>query len=130
MLSSARRAGVRLFLFRLLFSPGRILLLATLAVAGYLLFSAGTNFLHGYRLAGDEAQLRHEVETLLQEKEHLLQIRDYLRSDEYIEFMSRRVFGLVKPGEQIVVVDAPTSESDQDDEEETGLKWWQRLFGQ
>jgi cell division protein FtsB len=115
-----------LFLFRLFFSPGRLLLLATLAVAGYLLVSAGTNFLHTYRLAGDEAELRQQVEALLEEKAQLQQIRDYLRSDEYIEFMSRRVFGLVKQGESMVVVDAPPESRAGDD---AGLKWWQRLFG-
>jgi cell division protein FtsB len=111
----------------LLFSPGRILLFATLAVAGYMLFSAGTNFLHTYRLAGDETRLRQEVEALLQEKEQLQQIRDYLRSDEYIEFMARRVFGLVEPGESMVVVESPPA--DAEEEEDTSLKWWQRLFG-
>jgi cell division protein FtsB len=116
-----------LFLFRLLFSPGRLLLLATLAIAGYLLVSAGSNALHTYRLAGDEAELRDEVGALLQEKEQLLQVRDYLRTDEYIEYMARRIFGLVKPGESMVVVEAPAEAREEDD---AGLKWWQRLFGQ
>jgi len=120
-----------LFLLRLLFSPGRILLLATLIVAGYLTFSAGTNTLHSFRLASDEAKLRREVEVLQQQKEQLVQIRDYLRTDEYIEFMARRVFGLVKPGENIVVVDAPPPAAPTDGTVTTdeGETWWQRLFG-
>ena len=110
-----------------LLSPGRILLLVTVLVAAYLLVSAGGNVIQSYRLASDEARLRQEVETLQRQKDQLQQIRDYLRTDDYIEFMARRVFGLVEPGESLVVVDAPdlgdvAVESD-------GLTWWQRLFG-
>src|SRR5689334_4489548 len=135
MLQLLRRAGDDLNPFRLL-SPGRILLVFTLVVAGYLLVSAGGGVVHSYRLASDEAELRQEVQILESQKDQLTQIRDYLRTDEYIEFMARRVFGLVKPGETLVVVqaprpagDAPTSEN----ESRNGaneLTWWQRLFGQ
>jgi cell division protein FtsB len=103
---------------------------ATLVVAGYLLVSAGGGVVHSYRLASDEARLRQEVEALERQKDQLLQIRDYLRTDEYIEFMARRVFGLVKPGETLVVVNAPASEgAAKAAPDQTGLTWWQRLFG-
>ena len=113
---------LRLFRF---FSPGRLLLAATLIATGYLLFSAGTNLIHSYRLAGDEARLRDQVEELRLQQEQLQQIRDYLRTDEYVEFMARRVFGLVKPGENLVVVDAPEAAPAP---AAPGLTWWQRLF--
>ena len=109
-----------------LLSPGRILLVATLVVAGYLTFSAGTNVLHSFRLANDESELRGQIEALERQRDQLLQIRDYLRTDEYIEFMARRVFGLVKPGENLVQVGAPSVEERKDDD---SLTWWQRLFG-
>jgi cell division protein FtsB len=110
-----------------LLSPGRLTLLATLAVAGYLLFSAGNNVLHSYQLASDETRLRQEVERLQRQKEQLEQIREYLRTDEYVEFMARRVFGLVKPGETLVIVDAPPAPPG---DEDPSLTWWQRLFGE
>ncbi|MPZ50092.1 MAG: hypothetical protein GEU75_12480 [Dehalococcoidia bacterium] len=107
------------------FSPGRLLLVATLIASGYFMFSAGTNFMHSYRLAGDEARQQAEVDRLMEQQEQLQQIRDYLRTDEYVEFMARRVFGLVKPGEKLVVVQAPAPEPL---EESPDLTWWQRLF--
>lgn len=109
-----------------LFSPGRLLLLAALAIVAYLCFSAGTNLLHSYRLASDEARLRNEVDRLRQQQDQLQQIRDYLRTDEYVEFMARRVFGLVKPGETLVIVDAPPAQGPAEDP--TDLEWWRRLF--
>jgi cell division protein FtsB len=109
-----------------LLSPGRVLLIGTLIITGYLTFSAGTNVLHSYYLAADESRLHNEVEALDRQRQQLLQIRDYLRTDEYIEFMARRVFGLVKPGETLVAVDAPQVDAPPQDD---GLTWWQRLFG-
>ncbi|HLF79852.1 MAG TPA: septum formation initiator family protein [Dehalococcoidia bacterium] len=104
------------------------MLAATLVIAAYLVFSASANLLHSYRLHTDEARLRDDIEELRQQQDQLLQIRDYLRTDEYVEFMARRVFGLVKPGEVLVTVDAPlppqsAAAADLD------RKWWQRLFG-
>jgi cell division protein FtsB len=118
------------FLLRFL-SPGRFLLAATLLVAGYLIYSAGGSLLHSYQLQGDEAQLRADIDDLQAQHDQLQQVRDYLRTDEYVEFMARRVFGLVKPGEILVIVDAPkhvTSQSASSDSQ-LGATWWQRLFG-
>lgn len=112
-----------------LFSPGRIILVATIVVAIYLTFSAGTNLLHSYELAGNESRLREEVEVLRQQEDQLQQIRDYLRTDEYVEFMARRVLGLVKPGEVLVIVDAPEPERAKNSDAST-LNWWQRLFSE
>lgn len=108
-----------------LISPGRIILVASLIVAGYLAFSAGNNLLNSYRLADDESRLREAIAELERQEDQLLQIRDYLRTDEYVEFMARKVFGLVKPGETLVVIDAPDPVAT---ETETGTTWWERLF--
>ena len=110
------------------FSPGRFLLVAIILVAGYLMFSAGTNLITNFRLVGDEQRLQDGVAELQAELDQLEQIREYLRSDEYVEFMARRVFGLVKPGEKLVVVEAPHPPVP-DDQDLKDLTWWQRLFG-
>lgn len=108
-------------------SPGRLILLATLVIASHLLISAGGSFMHSFRLAGDEASLRGEVASLSRDKQQLEQVRDYLRSDEYVEFMARRTFGLVKPGEKLVIVDAPKGVVETP-AEPPGNTWWRRLF--
>ena len=102
-------------------------MVATLVATGYLLFSAGNSFLSSHRLSSDESRARHEVDELDQQLDQLEQIRDYLRTDEYVEYMARRVFGLVKPGESLVVVEAPQPEVNR--EEAPGTTWWERLFG-
>lgn len=112
-----------------LFSPGRLILVGIIVAAAYLTVSAGSNLLHSYELRDDETRLRQEVEALRVQESQLLQIRDYLRTDEYVEFMARRVLGLVLPGETLVIVDAP-SPATADASDHTTLSWWQRLFGQ
>ena len=114
--------GLRFIRF---FSPGRILLLAVLIVSGYMAMSAGNTFLHSYQLVTDENRLQEQVDTLKQQRDQLVQIRDYLQTDEYVEFMARRVFGLVKPGEKLVIVKAPQPEPQPQRDD---LTWWQRLF--
>jgi cell division protein FtsB len=112
-------------LFRI-FSPGRLLLVAILIASCYFTLSAGSNFVQSYHLESEEARLRAEVDRLVQQQDQLQQIRDYLRTDEYVEFMARRVFGLVKPGETLVIVEAP--EGQEPPEEQPDATWWQRLF--
>ena len=108
-------------------SPGRVLLVAILVAAGYLAFSAGSNIVDSYRLVNQEKQLEAEVAALEAELAQLDQVHEYLRSDEYVEFMARRVFGLVKPGEKLVVIEAPQPPPPSD-EDLKDLSWWQRLF--
>ena len=110
-----------------IFSPGRILLVAILFAAGYLTFSAGNNIVDSFRIVNEEKRLDAEVASLEAELDELEQVHEYLRSDEYVEFMARRVFGLVKPGEKLVIVEAPQPPP-VSDEELQGLSWWQRLF--
>ena len=112
--------------FLLFFSPGRLLLALCLLLTAYLLLSAGGSFVRSFHLADDEAALRREVAELQAEEARLTEIRDALRSDDYIEYVAREVLGLVKPGETLVIVEAapdPASEA------EGGDPWWAPLFG-
>ncbi len=110
------------------FSPGRLVLAVSIVIIVYLLFSAGGSALDYYRVADDEDRLRQQVAELHSQEQQLEQIREYLRSDEYVEFMARRVFGLVKPGETLVIVKAPPAPDD-GQADDSNRTWWQELFG-
>jgi cell division protein FtsB len=110
----------------LFFSPGRLLLVLCLTLSGYLLMTASGSFADAFRLAGREDAARREVEELRAEEARLTEIRDALRSDEYVEYIARSVFGLIKPGETLIIVNAPPSETDPED---SGDRWWEAIFG-
>lgn len=106
--------------------------LAAALVVGYLLFRAGGTGLQSYRLAGQEQQVRQEIAELQRQHEELVALREYLRSDEYVEAMARRILGLVEPGETLVIVSGPEEEGPETSTEEGGglrQPWWKALFG-
>lgn len=112
----------------------RVVLLLAVGVVGYLLFSAVGDTLLSIRLSDDQERLERQINDLEQQHERLQQIREYLQTDGYIEGVARRVLGLVRPGETLVVVSSsatptpgPTPGADTDVGSEL---WWQRLYGQ
>jgi len=107
-------------------------LLAVGLVVGYLVFRAGGSGLQSYRLAGQEQQMRREIADLKRQHEELVALREYLRSDEYVEGIARRVLGLVKPGETLTIVSGPEEPDAGGEAEESGRPgqpWWEALFG-
>ena len=78
-----------------------------------------------YRLRESERILFDEVQVLRQQHAELEGLAAYLESDEYVEAFARQQFGLVRPGETLVVVDAPTSTAS---ERVPGERWWEALF--
>ncbi len=110
---------------------GIAVILAVLAVS-YITFTAGGSALKSLQLGGDEQQAEREVAELQQRYERLLVLRDYLQSDEYVESIARRVLGLVKPGETLVIVSSPeepgAAASDQQSSS-VDEPWWEVLFG-
>jgi cell division protein FtsB len=126
-------AGRVELVFRLSSSAYLALLIALVAafVVGYLLFRAGGTGLQSYRLAGQEQQVRHEIADLQRQHDELVALRDYLRSDEYIESVARRVLGLVKPGETLAIVNGPQGEeagAPADESSRPNRPWWEELF--
>jgi cell division protein FtsB len=110
---------------------GMAVILAVLAVS-YITFTAGGSALKSLQLGGDEQQAQREVAELQQRYERLLVLRDYLQSDEYVESIARRVLGLVKPGETLVIVSSPEEPGAAASDEQSGSvdqPWWEVLFG-
>ena len=109
-----------------------LVVLAAALVVGYLVFRTGGAGLLSYRLVGQEQQVRREIAELERQHEELVALREYLRSDEYIESVARRVRGLVKPGESLAVVSVPEGEGPGTPTEGDGQlerPWWKALFG-
>ncbi|MEX2245052.1 MAG: septum formation initiator family protein [Dehalococcoidia bacterium] len=110
-----------------------LLLGAAVLVVAYLGYTSGRNIVHNYQLRNDETVLRREIETLDRENEQLAAVRDYLQSDEYVEYVARSVLGLVRPGETLVIVsgtDPPPPPADASATPAAGAQraWWQKLF--
>ena len=105
------------------------MLLATAVVVVYLIFTVASNAIQSFQLGQDEGRLRDEVQGLQERYNRLTALRDYLNSDEYIEWVARRELGLVGPGETgIIVLSEPTSASSQG--EVQGEQGWQAEQGQ
>ena len=81
-----------------------IVICAAVLAATYFGFSTWHYVTHNYRLAQEEEQLRRDIAELDQEHDQLVAVRDYLQSDEYVEDVARRILGLVRPGETLVIV--------------------------
>jgi cell division protein FtsB len=108
------------------------LLLASVAV-GYTLFSAVSDALLSRELNRDEGALKGEITTLDRQQQELEAIRDYLTTSDYIEGVARRVLGLVRPGETLVVVSpgtaaTPTPAAEEGPGEAASRPWWERLY--
>jgi cell division protein FtsB len=110
-----------------------ILVCAALLATTYFGYSTWKYVTHNYHLSDEEAAIRREIAELDQEHAQLVAVRDYLRSDEYVEYVARNVLGLVRPGETLVIVSssAPPAPSPtpvprllQDGTE----PWWKDLF--
>ncbi len=107
-----------------------VVLFVAALVAGYLAFSTGRYLIHNYQLRAEERDLRAEIATLDREHDQLTAVEQYLRSDEYVEYVARSVLGLVRPGETLVIVNStvPPAEPSAPLLSTPGARWWEALF--
>ncbi|MCJ7509876.1 MAG: septum formation initiator family protein [Dehalococcoidia bacterium] len=112
------------------------MLLATAVVVVYLIFTVASNAIQSFQLGQDEDRLRDDVQGMQERYDRLTALRDYLNSDEYIEWVARRELGLVGPGEKtgIIVLSEATPVSSQGEAEgEQGQQQhltWEDIIGQ
>lgn len=107
-----------------------LIVAACLVAVALLAFNTGRNALRNYQLRQDAQVLRNDVRTLEREQDQLTAIRDYLNSAEYVEQVARRVLGLVKPGETLVIVSGTGVQdgASTPNERPPGTAWWKELF--
>ena len=77
-------------------------------IGGYFAFTTANYVLHNYQAGQDERAIRADIARLDREHDELIAVRDYLESDEYIEYQARRTLGLVRPGQTLVIVSGAT----------------------
>ncbi len=110
-----------------------IVLAAALLAIGYFVLTTTRYVIHNYQLHQDESQVRRDIAQLDRDHAQLVAVRDYLQSDEYIEYTARSILGLVRPGETLVVVSssqtAPPAATPAPDPQRTPASaWWKDLF--
>ena len=107
------------------FGPLQMLLALAALLLGLFVYAGVQTAAQNYRLADERRAIAVEIAVLQAQQAELEGLRAYLASDEYIEAVARSRFGLVRPGETAVVVDAPEAEKP---EREPGERWWEALF--
>ena len=105
-----------------------LIVAGALLIVGFLALSTGRNAVRHYQLRQDERDLRAELRQLDADAEDLAAVRDYLESDEYIEDVARRVIGLVRPGETLVIVAGSETAATPTRATSPGEPWWKTLF--
>ena len=112
------------------FTP--IIVGAALLAAMYFGYSTYYYVAHNYQLADEEASVQRDIAELDQRHTQLTAVRDYLKSDEYVEYVARNTLGLVRPGETLVIVSSsaplvPATTPVVGPVRAT-RPWWQELF--
>ncbi|MGE3856907.1 MAG: septum formation initiator family protein [Dehalococcoidia bacterium] len=108
------------------FGPSHMVLAVALLLLGLFVYAGVQTAAQSYRLREHEREMFMRVQELRQQRAELQGLLAYLKSDEYVEAFARQQFGLVKPGEILVQVDAPVAPPP---ERRPGEKWWEALFG-
>lgn len=110
---------------QLIGGPVQIVLAVALLLLVLFAYSLLQTTRSSARLAEQHRALEAEVTRLGREHAELEGLRTYLATDEYIEAVARAQFGLVRPGETAVLVQAPPPV---EAEYRPGERWWQLLF--
>ncbi|MEX1255096.1 MAG: septum formation initiator family protein [Dehalococcoidia bacterium] len=110
----------------------RLTMLAAAMVVGYLLFSLAGDVLLSNRLSAEEQHTRNQIAELERQERELTVMRERLQSDSYVEGVARRVLGLVRPGETLVIVSSsvtPTPTATPSTGDDEARPWWEETDG-
>src|SRR6266851_1215698 len=95
-----------------------------LLLVGLFLYATVQTAAQSYRLHREQRDLEREVATLRRQQSELRGLLMYLNSDEYVEAFARQQFGLVRPSEIAVDVQAPARKGEA---LKPGERWWEAL---
>lgn len=109
-------------------STVRLILAGTALIAVYFIVTGAVNAIRAHQLREQESRLEADIRDLQTRYGRLQALRDYLNSDEYIESVAREELGLVKRGEEgIVVISSVPAPTPGPDEGQPSL-WWDVLI--
>lgn len=108
------------------FGPTQMVLTLAILLLGLFAYAFFQTAAQSYWLREAERELFVEVQYLREQQAELEGLAAYLESDEYIEAFARQQFGMVRPGEILVQVDAPQMPGAA---RRPGERWWEALFG-
>ena len=109
-------------------STARVIVIGTTVIAVYFLTTGAANGIRGHQLRQQESRLQQDIGDLQQRYDRLQALKDYLNSDEYIESVAREELGLVKQGEEgIVVISSAPAPTPAPGDAEPSL-WWDVLI--
>jgi len=109
-------------------STARVIVTGTAVIAVYFLVTGAVSAIQGHQLRQQQDRLQQDIEDLQGRYDRLQALKDYLNSDEYVESVAREELGLVKKGEEgIVVISSAPAPTPAPGESDRSL-WWDVLI--
>ena len=115
------------------------LFLVLLAIGIFLIvYAYGRAYYQDYQVRQEIFRLQEKARNLEVKKIQLLDALKHVKSDQFIEEKARAEFNMIKPGEQVVVIDGNSAKTFDRQEKNNmiGLsgvsniiKWWKYFFG-
>jgi cell division protein FtsB len=107
----------------------KVVLITEFVFVAYMLYVLTSSIYHSYQIDQYIAQFDMENEKIAEENRRLSEDFAYYTSEAYQERIAKQNFGLIKPGEQVIVLpveDVATFE-DEEAEQTKNIKRWNRL---
>lgn len=82
----------------------QIIAVVVLTISVFVIVDFGRRAAMGYRISQEEKRLQAELATLETTHAALLEKRDYILSDQYVEYVARNELKWSRPNEQVVVI--------------------------
>jgi cell division protein FtsB len=124
-------------------STTRIILIVEFIVAIYMVISLTTSEYNSYKIEQYITKFEEDNVKLAEENNQLKDRYEYYTSPEYQEKIAKQNFGLVNPGEKVLIIPESSNLTPAEEFEETVLterikfyeelsnpvKWWYYFFG-
>jgi len=105
------------------FFGSRLFLAAATIVAFMVIFGYVRAAYQEYQVQQEIQGLQDQAQNLEGKKLELLEALKYVKSNDFVEEKARTEFGMVKPGEQVLVVSSTMPQSEDGQEKNDVIKW-------